>query len=243
MNQYRKDIEKLYQRIIKVVSRGPSFVQSYYDLIDEVIFYGQSELLQDVMILKFKIDTKTFNNVDSLKKSSFKTVSGFTISKSVSDLESLFKLKGVYALGTQFFDSLSTQYLGDVKQFDTSTISQGLNVYTFYTEYLQSAISQFISNPLTTLIYNKDSIVYYGNKLYQCGDTYTWNKENQITPTFSNYWFEVYSGTMSLTTIQEQTKTLGERYSDSIDILRKYYYIDYSRNLYLESNYIDEYFE
>lgn len=225
MDQYRKDIEKLYQRIIKVVSRGPFFIQSYYDLIDEVISYGQSELLQDVMILKFKIDTKTFDSIDSLKKSSFKTISGFTVSKSVLDLENLFKSKGVYALGTQFFDSTSTQYLGDIKQFDTSTISQALNVYTFYTEYIRSAISEFISDPLTTLVYNQDSIVYYGNKLYQCSDTYTWDRGNQITPTFSAYWFEVQPGTMSLTTIQDQTKSLSERYSDSIDILRQYNYI------------------
>jgi len=225
MNQYRKDIEKLYQRIIKVVSRGPSFVQSYYDIIDEIISYGQSDLLQDVMILKFKIDTKTFDSIDSLKKSSFKIISGFTVSKGVSDLENLFKLKGVYALGTQFFDSVSTQYLGDIKQFDTSTVSQALNIYTFYPEYLRSAISEFIGNPLTELIYNIDSIVYYGDNLYQCSDTYTWNRENQITPTFSNYWFEVYPGTVSLTTIQNQTMSLSERYSYSIDILREYNYI------------------
>ena len=37
--------------------------------------------------------------------------------ESVSDLESLFKSKGVYTLGSQFFDSTSTQYLGDIKQF------------------------------------------------------------------------------------------------------------------------------
>lgn len=243
MNQYRKDIEKLYERIVKVVSKGESYLQNYYDLIDEVIEYGKSELLQDVMLTKFKIDTRTFATTDALKKSTFKKVSGFIESKTNQNLQDLFIAKGVFTLGTQFFDSTTTKYLGDIKQYNTSTISQVLDIYTFYPEYLRVAVPRFISSPLATLVYKQDSVVYYGEKLFQCVKEYTWSKTNRITPTFSNYWVEVYPGTTSYHTISDQSSTLIDRYSTSIDILRNYYFIEYSSNNYTQPNYIDEYFE
>ena len=228
---------------MKVVSRGESYIQNYYDLIDEVIENGKSGVLEDVMSAKFKIDTRKYDTIDNLKKKTFKIISGFTESKSNLSLQSLFISKGVFTLGSQFFDSSTSQYLGDIKQFNTFTISQALDVYTFYPENLRVAIPKFISSPLTTLEYKVDFIVYYGEKLYLCVKNYTWNKDNRITPTFSNYWCEIYSGTMSLHTVTDQNITLIDRYSTSIDILRNYYYINYSNNNYIENNYIDEYFE
>jgi hypothetical protein len=243
VNQYRKDIEKLYERIIKIVSKGESYLQNYYDLIDEVIEYGKSGMLQDVMYTKFKIDTRTYKSIDDLKKTTFKKISNFTESQANKNLQSLFLSKGVYTLGTQFFDLTSTKYLGDIKQYNTSTTSDILDVITFYPEYLRVAIPKFISSPLMTLVYKKDSIVYYGDKLFQCVKEYTWSKENRITPTFSNYWVGVYPGTASFHTVDNQNISLIDRYSTSIDILREYYFIEYSSNNYTEPNYIDEYFE
>ena len=228
---------------MKVVSRGESYIQNYYDLIDEVIENGKSEVLEDVMSTKFKIDARKYDTIDNLKKKTFKIIAGFTESKSNLSLQSLFVNKGVFTLGSQFFDSGTSQYLGDIKQFNTFTISQALDVYTFYPEYLRVAIPKFISSPLTIIDYKKDFIVYYGEKLYLCVENYTWNKFNKITPTFSNYWCEIYPGTMSLHAVTDQNITLIDRYSNSIDILRKYYYIDYANNKYTERNYIDEYFE
>lgn len=243
MNQYRKDIEKLYERIVKIVSKGEGYLQNYYDLIDEVIEYGKSELLQDVMYTKFKIDTRTFGTIDALKKNTFKTIGGFLQSKSNQNLESLFKLKGVFSLGTQFFDLTSSQYIGDIKQYNSQTVSQILDVYTFFPELLRIGVPKYPVNPNNTLNYKKENVVYYNNKLYICVEDYTWNKDNRITPTYSNYWVEVYAGTQSLHTISDQSITLIERYSNSIDILRNYQYIDYSNNKYIERNFIDEYFE
>lgn len=243
MSPYRKEVEKLYTRIITLVSKGQGYLQNYFDLIDEVIEYGKSELLQDVMSTKFKIDTRQFASIDMLKKNTFKRIAQFTESNSNKNLQKLFISKGVYTIGTQFFDLYTSQYLGDIKQYDTSTNSQVLDVYTFYPTFLKIGIPEFISNPLTKINYEEGSIVYYGNNLYWCIIGYTWEKQNQITPTFSNYWMEVFPGTQSLHTIIEPQISILDRYSKSIDILREYYYIDPSNNKYTQRNYIDEYFE
>jgi len=243
MNQYRKDIDKIYQKILKIVGKGKSYTQNYYDLIDEVISFGQYELLQDVLATKFKIDLRTYATIDDFKKTSFKKLSSYTESKSNQNLESLYVSKSVYTLGTQFFDVITSQYLGDIKQYNTSTISQALEIYTFFPQYMKDGIPSFINSPLKTVNYKTDNIVYYGEKLYQCSQNYTWNKDNKITPTFSNYWYEVYPGTQSLQNIENVSLSIYDKYSYSIDILRNYYYISYSNNNYLVSNYIDEYFE
>jgi hypothetical protein len=243
MNQYRQDIEKLYDRIIKIVSRGEGYLQNYFDLIDEVIEYGKSELLQDVMYTKFKIDTRIFATTNDLKKNTFKKISGTIESKSNQNLQALFISKGVYTLGTQFFDLTSSQYLGDIKQYNTTTVSQILDVYTFYPNLLKVGIPKFSTNPNNILNYKKENVVYYNEKLFICVNNYTWDKNNRITPTFSTYWVEVYPGTQSLHTVSDQSISLIDRYSNSIDILRNYQYMDYSNNKYIERNYIDEYFE
>jgi hypothetical protein len=242
MNQYRKDIEKLYQRIIKIVSKGESYLQSYYDLIDEYVDYGKTNILQDVMATKFKIDTTTYASIDIFKKTTFKKLASFTESKSNISLEQLFKNKNVYSLGTQFFDLTTSQYLGDIKQYDTSTISKAMDVYTFYPQFMRSAIPTFVESPSFTISYKQGNVVYFQNKLWLCVENYTWNKLNRITPTYSEYWTQIYPGTQSIHTVTTPT-SLEEKYSKSIDILRNYYYIDYSGNNYIESNYIDEYFE
>lgn len=243
MNQYRKDIEKLYQRIIKIVSKGDGYLQNYIDLIDEMVEYGNSELLQDVMYTKFKIDTRTFANIDALKRNTFKKVASFLQSQSNQNLDTLFKSKGVFSMGTQFFDSMSSQYLGDIKQYNSQTVSQILDVYTFFPDLLKNGIPNYPTNPNNTLDYKKENVVYYNNQLFICVQNYTWSKNNRITPTFSNYWVQVYPGTQSYHTIADQSISIIERYSNSIDILRSYQFLDYSNNKYIERNYIDEYFE
>lgn len=243
MTQYRKDIEKLYNRIIKIVGRGQSYLQNYYDLLDEVIESGNSDLLQDVMLTKFKIDTRKFSSIDQVKKNTFKSISFFLESKSNQNLQDLFNSRGVYALGTQFFDAFTNQYLGDIKEYNTQTVSRILDIYTFYPQYLKTGVPKFNSNPQNTLVYKNDSIVYYGDKLFLCVKDYTWDRNNRITPTFSEYWTEIYAGTTSFHTISDQSSTVIDRYASSIDILRRYNYIDYSNNNYIKSNYIDEYFE
>jgi hypothetical protein len=75
-----------------------------------------------------------------------------------------------------------------------------------------------------------------------CVNPYTWSYSNQITPTFSNYWAEIYAGTQSYTPIVDQSITLVERYSQAIDILREYDYSDPQINSYIDTEYIDNYF-
>lgn len=222
MNQYRKDIKKLNDRIVKIVSRGETFMRNYFDLIDEVITYNQSILLEDVMLTKFGIDTTIYNTTEDMKRDTFKKVSFKLQTTPNIQLKKLFDTKNVYVLGSQFFDLTSNKYLGDIKVFDTATISSGLNVLTFYPEYLRSAIPDFITETQNVISYADDTIVYYGDNLYQCIQPYTWNKSNQITPTFSTYWTQIYPGTISSTDIIDTNITLLEKYSDGIDILRQY---------------------
>ena len=239
----REEVEKMYKKINKIVSRGPSFAQTYYDFIEDVIKNKQSDILKDVTYVKYKIDIDGFASTDIFKKESFKKILSFNVSKETQDFAVFLQSKNVFTLGTQFFDSTSNKYLGEIQQFDTSTISSALEIFTFYPSKMRSAIPSFIENPTITFSYKKDTIIYYQAKLYKCYEPYTWNNLNRVTPTFSTYWYEIFPGTMSNHKIIDQDITLFDRYSKSIDILRSYDFKDYSENGFVEENYIDEYFE
>lgn len=244
MNQYRRDIKKLYDRIVKIVSRGETFMRNYFDLIDEVIFYKQSILFEDVMYTKFGIDTKIYATVEDLKKDTFKKVS-FQLETSPNiQLKKLFDNQNVYVLGSQFFDTETNKYLGDIKVFDTATISSSLNVTTFYSEYLRSAVPDFITQTQMQIDYKENVIVYYNGYLYRCKQEYIWNKSNQITPTFSTHWNQIYAGTYSSINISNPNLSLIEKYSEGINILRQYDFIENDTiNYFVEIDYVEDYFE
>lgn len=239
----REEVDKMYKKISKIVNRGPSFAQTYYDFVEDVIKNKQSEILKDTLYTKYKIDTDRYVTIDVLKKDSFKKILSYNVSKETQDFSVFLQSKGVFTLGTQFFDTGTSQYLGEIQQFDTSTISAALEIFTFYPDKMKSAIPNFIDNPTITFNYKKDTIVYYQTKLYKCYESYIWSRQNLITPTFSSNWYEIFPGTMSNHKIIDQSISLFERYSQSIDILRSYDYLDYSGNIYVQQNYIDEYFD
>ena len=71
----------MYKKINKIVSRGPSFAQTYYDFIEDVIKNKQFDILKDVTYVKYKIDIDGFASTDIFKKESFKKILSFNVSK------------------------------------------------------------------------------------------------------------------------------------------------------------------
>jgi hypothetical protein len=223
MTPYRKDVEKFYNRIVKIVSKGESYLLRYFDIIDEIIGYGKSNVLQDVL-LKFKIDTTTYNTLEDLKKNTFKKIAFYLQSTPNKNLDNLLINKNVYRLGTHFYDSSTHKYIGDIEETSTSTISNVLDIYTFIPSKLQIAIPQFLTSSQITLTYVTNSVIYYGINLYECDTQYTWSYTNRITPTYSSYWHQILPGTQSYTQILGPTLSVVEKYTNAIDLLRTYTY-------------------
>lgn len=243
MNRYKVDIEKLYNRITKIVVKGEAYQQRYFDLIDEVISNGQSTLLQDVYIKKFGIDLTKFSTIDGFKKKTFSRVAITLKSKENQNLQTLFDTQNVFPTGNHFFDSLSGRYLGDIKQFDTIQSNKILEVTTFYPSEMKSAIPNFVSRLNSIIPYNLDFVVYYDQSLYKCIQSYTWSRYEQITPTFSNYWTEVAPGTQSYTEISDQTISLIDKYTQAINIIKTSTYNPTTQNFFVELDYVEDYFE
>ncbi len=242
MSPYRKQVEKLYNRIIKVVGKGESYIRRYYDIIDEVIEYGKSDILQDAL-LKFKIDTTTFNTIDDLKKNTFKKIAFYINSTISKQLESLFLSKNVYRVGNHFYDTSTSKYLGDIEQSEDDNSETILNVYVYIPKFLTGAIPQFPLSTQNSIYYATQSLIYYGNNIYECSNDYTWSNSNQITPTYSAYWDQIIVGTPSLQQITSSTSSLVEKYSTSIDILKTYTFIYTYTNDFIAGDYVEDYME
>lgn len=219
MTPYRKEVDKLYNRIIKVVSKGESYLLRYFDIIDEVISYGKSNVLQDAL-LRCGIDTTTFKNIDDLKKNTFKKISSTLQNPTNVSLESIFKSKNVYRTGNHFYDSTTYKYLGDIEVDENPN---NLIVSTFLPSRLTSAIPEFPQSSKISITYKTQSVVYFENSLYECDQQYTYFYNNRITPTFSSYWHEILPGSQSYTHLTASSDLL-DKYSSAIELLRTFTY-------------------
>lgn len=235
MTSYRREYNKIYNKINKLSQKGPDYIFDYYELIDEIIAKKQYIILQDVMLTKYEIQMRNFNSISDFKGFSFKE-----IRKSINDVssESIQKTLNqnlVYLVGFHVYDSNNNNYLGDIRENQTIARTEYTNPrLQNITVQLQaergihssvfSAIPTFENNLLTTIVYSVDDILLYQGDIYRCQIGYTYSYTNKITPTFSTYWSQMQVPTYSVSYFTSSTTTLVQKYSSAIDFLKGFTY-------------------
>lgn len=235
---YRKEYEKIYNRINNIAKKGKDAVFEYYILINEVIDNGQYNILQDVLINKYKIDLIYFKSVQDLKHKTFSIIRQKTNSSSQIELNKLFDGKNVYPIGYHYFRKTNNQYLGDIKEIEESenwiaykdpklTEKQdeiriiNLEVVIGLSQSILESIPEFENNPNKTITFATNSLVIFTGNIYNCIQSYTYNLTNQITPTYSSYWSQKLSPTYSVTTLDDNETKLIDKYSIAIDLINQ----------------------
>lgn len=133
---YKKDIEKVYQRIDKVAKVGRDNNQEYYNLVDDLISKSQYGILTQVLLIKYNFDSTKYLSVEDMKSDSWKSILFLTNSKIQDDLED-FKVKlGIYQIGLDYFrnviidDEIQVIKLGSINEVDTYVNSISPLAYT-----------------------------------------------------------------------------------------------------------------
>lgn len=161
---YKKDIEKIYQRIDKVAKVGRDNNQEYYNLVDDLISKSQYGLLTQVLLIKYNFDYTRYLSVDDIKNDSWNAVLFLTNSKIQDDLED-FKVKlGIYQIGLDYFrnviigDEIQVIKLGSINEVDTYVNSISPLAYT------NNEFQQLSKNKQLELVVSKvgelDSVVF-----------------------------------------------------------------------------------
>ncbi len=240
---YRKEYEKIYNKINNIARKGKDAIFDYYILIDELIDNGQYSILQDVLINKYKIDLINFKSVKDLKHKTFSIIRQKTNSSSQVELTKLFNSKNIYPIGFHYFRKTDNQYLGDIKELEESedwiaykdpklTEKQdeiriiNLEVTIGLSQSILEAIPEFENNPNKSITFATNSVVIYTGNIYNCEQSYTYNISNPITPTYSSYWTQKIAPTYSVTVIDDNETKLIDKYSIAINLLNQTNYRD-----------------
>ena len=257
---YRKEFNKVYKKINTIAQKGNDGVFDYYIYIDDLVDTGQYPLLEDVMSVKYRIDIRQYNSINDMKHRTFDTIRQHTISSFQSQLKALFDKRSVYPVGFHFYDSLNNHYLGDIKEVEEERnwiaykdpkLSEkqdqikviNLEVTSGLHDSVVSSIPTFIDNAILSYSFTNGDLVKYNGGIYECVHDYKYDSQNLINPTYGDYWMQIYSPTYSFTLIDDDLVKLIDKYNTAITIVKSFIYIDPSSTDYIDSNYIDDYFE
>ena len=254
MIPYRREVEKMYNKINKLAQKGPDYVYEYYSLIDEIINNRQYYILQDVMITKYEIQMRNFLSITEFKEFSFKEIRKGLNDVSLESIKKVLNQKFVYLVGYHLYDSLNNHYLGDIRENQTYTrleytnprlqnITIQLQAERGIPASINSAIPQFENNPTITRHYGLNDLLLFNENIYQCQLSYTYSYTNKVTPTFSAYWAQMIVPTYSTAFFTSSTITLVQKYSSAIDFLKGYTYSNLSTNSFVAEDYVDDYVE
>lgn len=257
---YRKEYNKVYKKINSIAQKGIDGKFDYYIYINDLVDSGQYSLLEDVMSTKYKIDIRLYKSTDDMKHKTFDKVREKTASPFQTRLKALCEYRSVYQVSYHFYDSINNHYLGDIKEVEDPAnwiaykdpkLAEKQDQIKVINLEVTSGISQstidsiptFIDNRTLSIDFKNEDLVRYDGNIYECVLDYTYSYSSPITPTYSNYWMQIFSPTYSLTVIGDNTIKLIDKYNMAIDIVKSFIYLDPSSSNYLESNYLDDYFE
>jgi hypothetical protein len=98
MNQDKKKIEKIFNKIDKLATKGKDQIQEYYKLIDELIDKGEYSYLEQCLSKFYEIEASSFSNVVDIKTKTWNDILFLTNTSFSKKLKKLYDSKNVYQI-------------------------------------------------------------------------------------------------------------------------------------------------
>ncbi len=120
MGPETKKINKIYNQIDKLATKGKEYVYEYYKLIDDIISKGNYSYLEVVFFYFYNIDIndEEFLSVDDVKKKTWNTVLFYTNSSLAKKIKKVYDDKSVYQVGFDIFKEIDNTKLGQIVEVD-----------------------------------------------------------------------------------------------------------------------------
>jgi len=145
---FKKDIDKVYQKIDKIAKLGRDSFQEYYNYIDEVITKQQYGLFTQVLIIKYNFDPTKILSIDEVKQRSWSVILFQTNTKFQDDKYALLNTNSVYQLGLAYYVGTNS-LIGTISEVDSYSTSVDTLSYT------DNAFQQKTENKITYLSVDK----------------------------------------------------------------------------------------
>lgn len=164
MSPDKKKIQKIFNQIDKLASKGREYVHEYHKLIDDLIEKGEYNYFELTLFYSYSLDIKDYQNLIDVKNKTWNEILFQTNSPVSKKIKRVFDTKQVYQMGFDVFsDSLSSV------QFN---ISEPLSSNYLTTSSTQSFTLSLVSN--NVYISSNDNITKY--EISRC----KWEVENGV---------------------------------------------------------------
>ena len=112
MSPYRKQLAKIYNRIMQIVTSCVDNYIEYYNYIDDLLDNNQYPALKDVFSICFKTNITKYNSIKLLKRETYKIAKTFTNTYFQINLKGFYDANNVYQIGQKIYDSSTGDYMG-----------------------------------------------------------------------------------------------------------------------------------
>ncbi len=135
MTVKRKQLAKIYNRIMQIVTTCVDNYIEYYKYIDDVYSNNQYLMLQDVFNICFKTDISKYKSVTTLKKETFIIAKSYVNTYFQINLRGFYDANDVHQMGHKIFDTPTGSYMGEfIESYRLEEIQHNGVTYSYYPE-------------------------------------------------------------------------------------------------------------
>ena len=125
---FKKDLDKVYQKIDKIAKVGRDNFQEYYNYVDDSISRGQYGVFTQVLYLKYDFDYTKYLSVNDVKSRSWSAILFRTNTAFQDNKYALMKKNNLYQLGNVYYQE---RPVCQVRMIDPGVNSGTINGITF----------------------------------------------------------------------------------------------------------------
>lgn len=242
MSPDKKKIQKIFNQIDKLASKGREYIYEYHKLIDDLIEKGDYNYFELVLFYSYSIDIKDYPSLIDVKNKTWNEILFQTNSPVSKKIKKVFDSKGVYQMGFDVFSDslnsvqfsisnpLSSSYLTTSSTQSISLSRQSENVYItsndssiikYEISRCKWSIEDGVDKPVFDTIYKMQDIKVlatqssYKTEIPTTAGVYLITTESRGVDTFSKYNYKV---SVTRNTFLGQIKEIDKFSDDS-----KYY--------------------
>ncbi len=132
MNIRRKQLAKIYNRIMQIVTSCVDTYIDYYKYIDDLLANNKYLLLQDVFFICFKTNITKYSSVLTLKRETYEIAKSFTNTYFQINLKGFYDANSVYQMGHKVYGA-SGSYMGEfIESYRLEEVFHNGATYSYY---------------------------------------------------------------------------------------------------------------
>lgn len=178
MSPDKKKIQKIFNQIDKLASKGREYVHEYHKLIDDLIEKGEYNYFELTLFYSYSLDIKDYQNLIDVKNKTWNEILFQTNSPVSKKIKRVFDTKQVYQMGFDVFsdslssvqfsisDPLSSSYLttSSTQSFTLSLVSNNVyissndNITKYEISRCKWEVEDGVDKPVKDTIYNMQDI-------------------------------------------------------------------------------------